>query len=189
MLFRSMNGKEMIRHSIDTLAKVLDNVIVVTNSTSFQKVQDLGKQHRNVFTFKNDKDCRIESIRVGLAHAINSRNVIIHDAARPYITGGNIQTLLNFSENFLLTQFYFRLVNGLIKVSSDGSQVVPREQHMELVTPQIIDYRLAVDLYKNHIDAENCEIIPILDKLKITYNLVEGHPRFLRKITTPDDIY
>jgi hypothetical protein len=35
----------------------------------------------------------------------------------------------------------------------------------------------------------NWEIIPLLDLLKIKYNLIEGHIKYLRKITTIDDIF
>ena len=187
-LFHLLNGKELVRHSIDVMSKVLDNIIVVTNSTCFSKIEEFAKPNRNVVVFKNDIDCRIESIRVGLMYSANSRNVVIHDAARPYITGGSIQTLLSFSETFLCSQFYFKLTNGLVRCG-ERLEVVPREKHIELVTPQIIDYRLAFDLYKNHINTEDCEVLPILDRLKIRYNLIEGHPRFQRKITTIEDIY
>ena len=77
--------KPMVQHSIDLLSKHLHRVIIVTNSDISDKIS--GE------VVINDKDSRIESIKVGIENIDNCRNVLIHDAARPYITDMMIEKL------------------------------------------------------------------------------------------------
>lgn len=180
-----IDGKELVAFSTEVFCKALDETIIVTNSECYRRIKKLFK---NVEVVKNDIDCRIASIQVGLKYIDKARNVIIHDAARPFVTRRHVTTLLAASETYLCSQFYFKLVNGLLKIGESGAEVVSREQYVELVTPQIIDYRLARDLFSGSINSNSCEVIPLLDKLKIKYNLIEGFQRHLRKITTPEDL-
>lgn len=179
-----LDGKPMVAHSVDVFRELVDEVIVVTNGTCHRQMKKL---FGGIAVVKNNIDTRIASIKAGLDHIERARNVILHDAARPFVTKNHICKLLSSSEDFLCSQYYFPLVNGLVKRTETGLEVVPREHHMELVTPQIIDYRLARDLYSGYIDSSNPEVLPLLDKLKIRYNLIEGHWD-LRKITTLEDL-
>ena len=117
----------------------------------------------------------------------NISNVVVHDAARPFIRQGEIRELIDASRRCLYAQFHLKLLNGLLMKGEEGYEVVDREKYIELVTPMIIDYRLAISLFENNLTNENCEIIPFLEKMKINYELLEGS-RFLRKITTIDDL-
>ena len=184
-----LNGKAIVAHSTEVFCKSVDKTIVVTNSDCYLQIKKTFKKH-DIDVIKNDINCRITSIKTAINHIGNSTvsNIIIHDAARPFITKKHIKILLDSSKNYLCSQFYFKLVNGLIKVNENDVEIADRNQYIELVTPQIIDYRLARDLFQNYIDLKSCEIIPILNTLKIKYNLIEASQIHLRKITTMSDI-
>ena len=171
-------------------------------------------KYSKIIILKNDINCRIESINTGL-HYINKYysknnnnlnnidnidNIIIHDVARPYITQDYIQKLIS-SENgngngndnnntiHLYSHYYLKLTNGLMNL--DNNTVVDRNKYIELCTPLCINYNLFNFIFTNYIQKDKsitCEFIPILQLLNIKLNLIEGHYKVLRKITTFEDI-
>ena len=71
------------------------------------------------------------------------------------------------------------------------NEVVDRDKYIELCTPLCINYKLFNFIFKNYIQKENMityEFIPILKILNINYNFIEGHYKYLKKITTFEDI-
>jgi 2-C-methyl-D-erythritol 4-phosphate cytidylyltransferase/2-C-methyl-D-erythritol 2,4-cyclodiphosphate synthase len=181
-----LNEKPIINHSIDILSQCLDDVIVVTNTYCSDKIQT------NHTILINDVDDRIESIKVALDYIghKNYNNIIIHDAARPFITLDMINELLESSNNYQHTQYYLELVNGLVRKNEFGWEVAPREDFIELCSPQITNFELFKYIFTNYIETKiDCEILPIMSKLEYDYNLIKGSSRYLKKVTTIDDVY
>jgi 2-C-methyl-D-erythritol 4-phosphate cytidylyltransferase len=190
-----VNNKPLIKYSTDLLCKYLDQIIIVTNSSCRTKIKKLFGKNKQIKILTNDIDTRIESIKTGLDFIKlkdNPCKVLIHDAARPFITHGMIENLLISSDSHQHSQYYLKLVNGLVQKTIDGYDVVDRKQYIELCTPQIIDYHLFNFLFRKYIypeDRISCEILPLLNRFNISNNLIEGNNRYLRKISTTDDIY
>ena len=181
-----IDDKPVINHSIDILEQFLDDIIIVTNTYCHD---ELKTSHA---VLVNDIDDRIESIKVALAYIGEKEydNVIIHDAARPFITSDMIVELLESSKTYKHSQYYLELVNGLVRKNETGWEVAPREEFIELCSPQITDFRLFKDIFINYIETKiDCEILPIMCKLQYDYNLISGNNKYLRKITTIHDIY
>jgi len=194
-LLYKLKNKPIIKYSTDILCKYLDQIIIVTNSGSKTKIKKLFGKNKQIKILTNDIDTRLESIKTGLDFIKlkdNPCKVLIHDAARPFITHGMIQNLLISSDSHQHSQYYLKLVNGLVQKTIDGYDVVDRKQYVELCTPQIIEYHLFNFLFRKYIypeDRISCEILPLLNRFNISNNLIEGNNRYLRKITTIDDIY
>jgi 2-C-methyl-D-erythritol 4-phosphate cytidylyltransferase len=182
-----LDNKPIISHSVDVIRSKVSETIIVTNSDCYKEIKKIFRKISDIDVVKNDIDCRLVSIKTAINHIDSASNVIIHDAARPFVTLEHIDILLESSKTYLCSQFYFKLVNGLIKKGEFGEEIADRNQYKELVTPQIIDYRLARDLFQGKIDKKFCEVIPLLETLKIRYNLIEA-TRQLRKITILDDL-
>ena len=181
-----INDKPIINHSIDILEKFLDEIIIVTNTNCSDKIKT---KHT---TLINDVDDRIESIKVALDYIGDKKynNILIHDSARPFITTDVISELLESSKTYQHSQYYLELVNGLVRKNEIGWEVAPREDFMELCSPQITEFELFKNIFINYIETKiDCEILPIICKLKYDYNLIKGSNKYLRKITTTDDIY
>jgi 2-C-methyl-D-erythritol 4-phosphate cytidylyltransferase len=177
-----IDGKPMIQHSIDLLSKNLDKVIIVTNSECKDKI--------NGDVIINDVDSRLESIKVALDQIDTCKNILIHDAARPYVTESMIQSLLVSSKTNNHTQFYLPIVNGLAKYTPFGYQTPDRKDFIELCSPQITDFDIFKSIFKKYIEkGEECEVLPIISRFEFRYNLIQGHYRYLRKITTIEDIF
>jgi len=211
------NKKPVITFSIETIIDYVDKLIIITNSKCYNEIVNLPiiKLQRKNFTsknsnskiivLKNDINCRLESINTGLQYinkyyknnkSINLSNIIIHDAARPHIKKEYIENLLINSRsinNTLYSQYYLKLINGLMNIDIDNGihEIVDRDKYIELCTPLCINYHIFDFIFKNYMDKENRitnEFIPIMKLLDIKYNFIEGHYKYLRKITTIDDV-
>jgi 2-C-methyl-D-erythritol 4-phosphate cytidylyltransferase len=181
-----LNDKPIINYSIDILSECLDEVIIVTNTYCSDKIKT------NHTILINDVDDRINSIKVALDYIgeKNYNNIIIHDAARPFITIDMINGLLESSKTYKHSQYCLELINGLVRKNDLGWEVAPREDFMELCSPQITEFELFKSIFTNYIETKkDCEILPIICNLKYNHNLIKGSYKYLRKITTTEDIY
>ena len=203
-----IENKPVILYSIEKIIDNVDKLIIITNTQCYNDIKTIiTDKYSNIILLKNDINCRLESINTGLQYINktyrqnknlnnidNVDNVIIHDVARPYITQDYIQKLIS-SENgndnttHLYSQYYLKLTNGLMNL--DNNTIVDRNKYIELCTPLCINYKLFNFIFTNYIQKDKsitCEFIPILNILNIKINLIEGHYKVLRKITTKDDI-
>ena len=97
----------------------------------------------------------MESIYNGLCFIQNNlqkeniSNLIIHDAARPFIKEKHITNLLDLitKENFY-AQYYLKIVNGLIKKNESGYEEVNREEFIEICTPVCINFKFLHIFYR-----------------------------------------
>jgi 2-C-methyl-D-erythritol 4-phosphate cytidylyltransferase len=190
-----INGKTILTHSVNALSE-LDEIIIVTNSKCAKTIKSppiSTNVKRRTIIVVNDKDCRLASIKAALKITDkHTQNIIIHDAARPYIDTTHIKTLIKSSKTYAYSQYCLKLTNGLIKKNADNIECLDRDQYMELCTPLIVDYNLFNFIFKTYIDKpnrEHYEALSVIDSFKIPYNLIEGSYKHLRKITTLDDIY
>lgn len=180
-----ISNKPIINHSIDILSKCLDDVIIISNSDCSNKIITDRK------ILINDKDDRIESIKVGLDYLRNSKvtNILIHDAARPFIEENDINTLLQSQNQNIHSQFYLPIVNGLAKKTESGWTIPKREEHIQLCSPQITNFEIFSSFFEKSIYTRTeCEILPIVSNLNMKYNLILGNYNRLRKITFFDDL-
>jgi 2-C-methyl-D-erythritol 4-phosphate cytidylyltransferase len=199
-----IDNKPIILYSIEHIIDNVDNLIIITNSKCYNDINNIININYNnekickIIILINDINCRLESINTGLNYINNKynnndiNNIIIHDVARPFIKQEYIQTLLNNDNNDnLYSQYYLRLTNGLMYLDSNINEIVDRDKYIELCTPLCINYKLFNFIFTNYIQKENMityEFIPILKILNIQCNFIEGHYKYLRKITTFEDI-
>lgn len=193
-LLYKLNNKPIIKYSTDILCKYLDQVIIITNSSCRPKIRKLFGKNKQIKILTNDIDTRLESIKTGLdfiKREDSPSKVLIHDAARPFITQRMVENLLLCSDSYQHAQYYLKLVNGLVQKTIDGYDVADRDQYIELCTPQIIEYHLFNFLFRKYIypeDRISCEILPLLNRFNISNHLIEGNNRYLRKISTLEDV-
>ena len=185
-----INEKPIISYSFEAMKDCLDDILIVTNSSCYKKIKSIYPKTKIVI---NNKDCRLESLKIAINNIKGDvENIVIHDVARPYINSNNIKELLEKSKTHMYSQYYLKLTNGLVEKNTNGYDVVDRNKYIELCTPKIIDYHLFKFLFDKYIYPKNritCEVLPLMNKFNIKHCLIEGSNRYLRKITTVDDIY
>ena len=77
-----------------------------------------------------------------------------------------------------------KLVNGLAKRGEFGWEISNREDFIELCSPQCTEYDLFKFIFRKYIETGiQCEVLPCLSYLELDPNLIEGHYKYLRKIT------
>jgi len=175
-----INGKPIIQHSIDVLEKCVDDIIIVTNSNC--------KIDTNHTILINDVNDRLTSIKTAIDYInVPYRKIIIHDAARPFITEEHIKSLIDSKSQH--SQYYMKLTNGLAKKTDFGWEIPNREEFIELCSPQCTEYDLFKFIFKKYIETGiQCEVLPCLSYLELKPELIEEHYKYLRKINTLDDI-
>ena len=188
----------MILYSLKVLLNVLDYVVIVVNTKCFDDVKKIIHENNiienKIYIVINDINDRLESINTGLYFIKNNmknvKNIIIHDSARPFIKEKHIIDLISkINDEILYSQYYFNLVNGLLLKNKDGNyEETDRSEFIEICTPICANFELYEFLFSNK--KRKCyEIIPLLDSLKIKYELIEGEYKYIRKITKLEDIF
>ncbi len=207
-----INNKPIINYSIETFLGTehqISLILIVTNSKCYAEMLNIKNQYymyakvKMVFLI-NDVNCRIESINTALNFIKtnykttgiqnNQINIIIHDAARPFINSIHVDKLLNqMTKDVVYAQYYLKLVNGLLCL--ENYQTVNRDNYIEICTPLCINYAVLRNLMKNYINKNDSngnriyhEFIPILKDIGLLYILLEGHYNYLKKITTIEDL-
>lgn len=188
-----IDNKAVISYSADIMSEILDELIVVTNSSCYELIVEKLKHNKNTVVLINDINCRLKSIKTALTYIGDKdvSNIIVHDAARPFITCDHIKTLLNSSIKYLYSHYYLKLINGLFEKSGSIHKLVNRDNYIELCSPSIVDYKLFNFVFKHYIDEPNRithEFLEIASVFGMRYNLIEGSYKHLRKITTIDDV-
>ena len=191
-----LNTKPILTYSLEIMLNTLDKIIIVTNSKCIKDIKKIVRMTghmKRINIVNNDINCRLESINKGLDFIkrkfnIYTKNVLIHDSARPFITEKHILDLLKSNRMFMYSQYCLKLTNGLLEKNS----IIPnRDDYLELCTPVCINFDLCYFIFKHYIIEQyriTWEIIPILNLLNIEYNLIFGNYEELKKITTIHDI-
>ena len=191
----------MILYSLKVLLNTLDYVVIIINKKCFDDVQKIVYENsfeNNVNIIINEINDRLESINTGLLFIKNNmldiKNIIIHDSARPFIKEKHIMDLTSkMNGEILYIQYYFNLVNGLLRKNKDGNyEETDRSEFIEICTPICANFELYEFLFSNNLKKEKrkCyEIIPLLDSLKIKYELIEAEYKYIRKITKLEDVF
>ena len=175
-----IEGKPVIQWSIDLFEKFVDHIVIVTNSNC--------KIETNHTLLINDIDDRLISIKTAL-DSIQGQfdKIIIHDAARPFITDDYIKRLIESKS--VHSQYYLPLTNGLAKKSDGGWEIVDRKDFIELCSPQCTDFDLFKTIFETYIQSGiECEVLPCLKVFNFEADLIEGNSKYLRKINTILDI-
>lgn len=188
-----INGKPAIEYSIKAMDP-LDYILIVTNFTLYK---DIVKKYQTprINIVCNDINCRLESISKALEwieskqEILQIRDILIHDAARPYITQRHITDLVDSNKKHIYSQWCLALVNGLLQKNS--CTIPYRENYIELCSPLSIRYKVFAYIFKNFMTNPTiitCEFLPIIHIVGLPYRLLEGHYSSLRKLTTLEDV-
>ena len=193
-----INDKPILLHLVELFSKLFDIIIIVTNNKCYNLINDLCK---NNIILINDIDSRLESINVAFTYIYkyyykNNENikVLIHDVARPFIPIEYITNIINSKYHY--NQYCLKLVNGLfINNNNNNYCSTDRDKYVESCTPIYGTFYLLYYILNNYMNigrgrGKNMsnEFIDILNLLDIKYNFIYGCYKYLKKITTIDDI-
>lgn len=185
--FRLIAGKPMVRWSAEALlAAGADPLIVVTSREAREEAEAALAGLPVAWADGGARRC--DSARAGLALAQDAEVVLVHDAARPFVTGEHVARLLaalGGADGAILAL----PVTDTLKRGGDGFVVGPvsRADLWRAQTPQAFRRSALRDAYAAlPADAEPTDDAEVVERLGGSVAIVAGDPR-LMKITHPED--
>ena len=166
-----INDIPIVEYSINAMIDIVDKLIIVIN-------KDINLDYKNVIILENNINERKASLNIAISYIKsnfnNAEKVIIHDAARPFVTKKYFEYILNQKEKY--NQYAIKLTNGLYNIET--SKPVNRDSYIELCTPICISNEIL----------KIQETDEILNSIDILPNFIYENINILKKITTIEDV-
>lgn len=150
--FIRVAGKSILSHSFEVLRKSLpDSIIVVVSPfDKLQEVNDILTVHKNFIVVPGGSSreaSTLQGIKALLSH--NPKNVLIHDAARPFLNGQIIFEVLQALEKYEAVDVAIPSVDTII-VQRDGfiQNIPKRDDLMRGQTPQAFRFDVLVNCFE-----------------------------------------
>ena len=181
-----IGNKSIINYTIDAFEKssLIDKIIIVVDK---KYINDISKKNPNHIVVSGGKS-RFESSYNGiLACPKNSKKVLIHDAARPFISQEIITSCIEALNNYEAVVTSIQTTDTVIRVKNmEILQVEDRNQIFLNQTPQGFKYKTILDAHKNRTGSVTDDI-SLLDLNETKCKVIKGSKKNI-KITTNDDI-
>ena len=181
-----IGNKSIINYTIDAFEKssLIDKIIIVVDKKYIIDIRKKNPKHMVVSGGKS----RFESSYNGiLACPKNSKKVLIHDAARPFISQEIITSCIEALNNYEAVVTSIQTTDTVIRVKNmEILQVEDRNQIFLNQTPQGFKYKTILDAHKNRTGSVTDDI-SLLDLNKTKCKVIKGSKKNI-KITTNDDI-
>jgi 2-C-methyl-D-erythritol 4-phosphate cytidylyltransferase len=178
-VFLPLDSKPIALHSYDTLSHLVDQIVVVC-----------PKEYRHLFPntahFANPGSRRQDSLANGFSALTPCKRVLIHDAARPYIT--KEATLLLLADNSPASALATPVVNTIKETDENNvvTKTLKRETLWSVQTPQLLNYDLLKEALTT-ITHNVTDDVSLAEALGIPVKLILGDPTNT-KITHPTDL-
>ena len=183
----SFNKKMLIEHSIETFIKHsrIDKVVLVVPELFLNKIKNKIK---NCIIIKGGKT-RQESSFLGLmACPENTTNVLIHDAARPFVSTEIIENCINnLNDKNIAVCPALPCTDTIaeIKNNKDIYNTLDRNILYKLQTPQAFNYKILLDCHKK-LNEQVTDDISIIKKQGYNCKIIKGDIKNM-KITYEED--
>ena len=141
------NGKKIIDFSIEAFEKnkYIDELVIVLPKAWIDKFKDEYKKYKLVIGGKE----RHESSKKGLlACSKKTKNIILHDAARPLITQKLINECINYLNDFDAVAPFIDIYDSLIMMDT-VIKYIDRDVIKIIQTPQAFNKQILLDAFMN----------------------------------------
>lgn len=187
--WRSLGGRPILRWSAEALARAGAREIIVV--TAGERVQDATEALAGLAGWKAVAGgaTRAESVQAGLAALSSDADeaVLVHDAARPFVTTVHVQSLLAALAGADGAVPALPVADTLKRGAGVVSETVSRDGLWRAQTPQAFRRRTLLDAYAAWpADAEPTDDAAVVERAGGKVALVPGDP-LLMKLTYPED--
>ena len=182
-----IGNKKIIQYSIDafTISKFIDQIIIVVTN---KYVEEISMQNQNHIVVVGGES-RVESSYNGLlACPKNSKKILIHDAARPFVSQKIIKSCIDGLDRYKAVVTSIPATDTVIKVVDNEVINVEDRKHLFFnQTPQGFDYKTIMNAHKIN-KKDVTDDISLLDLNQTKCKIIQGSPQNI-KITTLEDIH
>ena len=171
--FIKINGREILSYSVNTFLEhtQIDEVIIVSHIEWLRIVSENYSDCKVVKGGSRRQDSSLKGIQ---ATSKNTENVLIHDAARPFISPTIISDCLEALKKCKGTAPIMNTSNSLIQLDNGRATYVDRSKICEVQTPQCFKRGLILKILESNINGTD-EIGMVLRKIpEIQLEFVKG---------------
>ena len=184
--FYNLCDREILSYSVETFKKhpEINEVIIACHKDWINHVQKKYPKCIIVIGGERRRDSVLNGI---MATDSASKNVLIHDGARPFVTSEIISNCIQALNNSSACAPILDSLDSLVKLDENNISYVNRSKIKSLQTPQCFKRSLIINVLNS--EYEGSDEIGILLQYKSTEKIqfVEGNPKNI-KITTPNDL-
>lgn len=190
--FRWVAGKPMLMHSVQTFLSrqdVCGVVCVLPRAYVADPPPWLLQGDLDRLLLSPGGATRSESVRSGLEDLVSAaRIVLVHDAARPFVTEALIDRVIAGARTGKATIPAIPVVDTLKERDDNGEVVrtVSRERLWRAQTPQGFPRELLDRAHREHGGAAATDDASMIESMGLPVQVVQGDERAM-KITEPDD--
>jgi 2-C-methyl-D-erythritol 4-phosphate cytidylyltransferase/2-C-methyl-D-erythritol 2,4-cyclodiphosphate synthase len=187
--YQLLSGKPILAHTIETFANhpQIDAVLVVISEGHELLYNSSVLNSPKILPFALGGNERQDSVRLGLIEAqkYNPQNVLIHDAARPYIDSNTISRILDALETH---QAVIPVINVSDSVRVKG-EAVNRDEVKIVQTPQGFHFDKILHAHQHNSShwVKLTDDAQVAESAGIELHFVEGDI-MNKKITTQNDL-
>ena len=184
--FIKIIGEEILSYSVNTFLKhpKINEVIIVSHQDWLDTV---SKNYPSCIVVKGGKRRQDSSLNGVMATHSNTENVLIHDAARPFISSNIISACLKTLNNCEGTAPILTSSNSLVKMDKGIPSYVDRLKICEVQTPQCFKKKLIIDVLSLEIEGTDEMGMVLKAYPQTVLKLITGHEKN-KKITTDLDL-
>jgi 2-C-methyl-D-erythritol 4-phosphate cytidylyltransferase len=142
-------GKPAYYYSLQALvdAPSIKKIFLVTKSSSIETLGKAAKAYdKNIVVLEGGKE-RQDSVSNGLRH-VQSKYVLIHDAARPLLTVDIVEKLLSEAKKKGSAICAQRATDTIKQTADDSVKTLDRSQIWLMQTPQVFKRELIIEAYE-----------------------------------------
>jgi 2-C-methyl-D-erythritol 4-phosphate cytidylyltransferase len=186
-LLEIINGKEVIKHTVDVFEKSsADKIIICANPSIINDFKEIFKDYKKVEIIEGGQT-RQESVYNGLNHC-ECDYVLIHDGARPLITVDLVELCINSVKDRNAVSVMTKTVDTIKEVVNDKIiRTIDRSKLYNTQTPQAFKYDIIMRAHKKFRGQSYTDDAGMVEALGEDVYIVNGSYKNI-KITTQNDI-
>ena len=187
-LLEKINGKEIIKYTIDAFVNAdVEDIVICANLSIMDVLREIFKSYQNVRIVEGGST-RQKSVFNGLK-AVSCDYVLIHDGARPMITPEIIKKTMDEVVSKKAISVMTKTVDTIKKVDKNGKIIttIDRSQLYNTQTPQAFEYNLIKSVHEKYVDENFTDDAGMVEAGGVDVYIVEGDYRNI-KVTTKSDL-
>ena len=187
-LLEKINGKEIIKYTIDAFVNAdVEDIVICANLSIMDVLREIFKSYQNVRIVEGGST-RQKSVFNGL-NAVSCDYVLIHDGARPMITPEIIKKTMDEVVSKKAISVMTKTVDTIKKVDENGKIIttIDRSQLYNTQTPQAFEYNLIKSVHEKYVDENFTDDAGMVEAGGVDVYIVEGDYRNI-KVTTNSDL-
>ena len=191
-VFMSLAGKPLLAWSVDTCqnCKLIDQIVIVLNETKLNLGRGLAKDRRwsKLVEICGGGKRRQDSVRQGLNELEDCDWIIIHDAARPFLTSDLIDDGLEAAQTTGAAAAAVPIKDTVKLGGLDMivSKTLNRQELWAVQTPQIFRFDIIAEAHEQ-VKEDVTDDASMVEHLGYKVRLYMGSYNNI-KITTPEDL-